>query len=96
MSDHAARRRVVLVAFPDVQALDITGPSEVFSLAERLAGARYALELVASERGPVACSSGIRLLAERALEQSRDRVDTLVVAGGIGVGQAEHDERLIR
>jgi transcriptional regulator GlxA family with amidase domain len=96
MSDHEAYRRVVLVAFRDVQALDITGPSEVFSLAERLAGARYTLELVASERGPVACSSGIRLLAERALEQSRGRIDTLVVAGGIGVGRAEHDERLIR
>jgi transcriptional regulator GlxA family with amidase domain len=95
MSDRAPRRRVVLVVFPDVQALDVTGPSEVFSLAERLSGARYALELVASERGEVVCSSGIRLLAERALEQSRGRIDTLVVAGGLGVSQAERDEELI-
>jgi transcriptional regulator GlxA family with amidase domain len=96
MSDRVPRRRVVLVAFPDVQALDVTGPSEVFSLAGRLSGARYALELVASESGPVACSSGIQLLAERALEQSRGGIDTLLVAGGVGVSRAERDERLIR
>ena len=42
-----------------------------------------------------ACSSGLRLDAERSLEQSRGRIDTLVVAGGLGVGEAECDERLI-
>jgi transcriptional regulator GlxA family with amidase domain len=95
MSDRAERRRVVLVAFPDVQALDVTGPSEVFSLAARLSGARYSLELVASEGGPLACSSGVRLVAERALAQTRGRFDTLVVAGGQGVSEAERDEELI-
>jgi transcriptional regulator GlxA family with amidase domain len=87
---------VVFVAFPDVQALDIMGPSEVFSLAGRLGAGRYELELLAAASGPLACSSGIRLLAERPLQASRGRIDTLVVAGGQGVPEAEQDERLIR
>jgi transcriptional regulator GlxA family with amidase domain len=95
MPDIAPRRRVVFVAFPDVQALDVTGPSEVFSLAERLSGASYPLELVASQPGPLACSSGLRLVAGRAPAQTRSRIDTLVVAGGLGVSEAERDERLI-
>ena len=44
-----SRRRVVVVVFDDVQALDVTGPSEVFSLADRSepAGA-YEIELVST------------------------------------------------
>ena len=42
----AAHRRSS--CFPDVQALDVTGPSEVFSLAHRASGeGAYELELVA-------------------------------------------------
>jgi transcriptional regulator GlxA family with amidase domain len=87
---------VVFVAFSDVQALDITGPSEVFSLAGRLGGGGYELELLAAASGALACSSGIQLVAERPLQASRGRIDTLVVAGGLGVREAEQDERLIR
>jgi transcriptional regulator GlxA family with amidase domain len=50
----ATRRRVVVLAFPDVQMLDVTGPSEVFSLAERFHGPAYELELVGVDRPGVA------------------------------------------
>lgn len=39
-------RRVVVLALTDVQMLDIAGPSEVLSLADRLHGPAYELELV--------------------------------------------------
>ena len=39
-------RRIVMVAFPDVQLLDVVGPLEVFSLAEReLERTEYRLEI---------------------------------------------------
>ena len=88
-------RRVVLVAFPDVQILDVTGPSEVFSLADRDAGEpAYSLELVAPDPGEITASSGLRLVADRPLDACRGPIDTLVVAGGRGVQAAVQDQRL--
>src|SRR5918912_49697 len=49
----AVPRRVVLVAFPDVQSLDVVGPAEVFSVATRLGPGEYEIELVAPGGGPV-------------------------------------------
>jgi transcriptional regulator GlxA family with amidase domain len=88
-------RRVIIVAFPDVQALDVTGPSEVFSQANRgSAKTEYGLELVASDGAAVRASSGLQLVADRSLEACRGAIDTLVVAGGTGVREAARDERL--
>ena len=98
-----APRRIVLVAFPDVQILDVTGPGEVFSLADRAARAAgsaavgpagYSLELVAPDAGELAASSGLRLVADRTLEACRGPIDTLIVAGGRGVQAAARDPRL--
>lgn len=89
------RRRVVLVAFPDVQILDVAGPSEVFSLADRDAGeSAYSLELVAPDPGEITASSGLRLAANGAVDACRGPIDTLVVAGGRGVQAAARDPRL--
>jgi transcriptional regulator GlxA family with amidase domain len=91
-----AARRIVLVAFPDVQVLDITGPSEVFSLAHRASTRmEYELELVSADGAPLKTSSGLELLPKRSLEACRGRIDTLVVAGGQGVRAAAADDRLI-
>lgn len=90
-------RRVAILAFPRVQALDVTGPSEVFSMADRLGGGdRYGVELVAASREPIATSSGLELVPQRALGAARGPIDTLVVAGGLGVDRALGDERLVR
>jgi putative intracellular protease/amidase len=42
----ARMRRIVFVCFPGVEALDVTGPWEVFSFAGRAGGGTYELELV--------------------------------------------------
>ena len=89
-------RRVVILAFPNVQALDVTGPSEVFSLAHRAADAgAYEVELVAAASDPIITSSGLRLLPHSGLDSCRGAIDTLVVAGGAGVRDAARDERLL-
>ena len=95
-------RRVVMVAFPDAQIIDITGPLEVFGRAARwLAEERgwrmpaYTVEIAASKAGPFATSSGIRLIADRSIAQVRGPIDTLMVAGGIGTTAALRDRALV-
>jgi transcriptional regulator GlxA family with amidase domain len=87
--------RVVIVAFPGVQTLDVHGPAEVFSTASALNGGDgYAVEVVAPESGPVPTSS-VTLHPDRTLGECRGRIDTLLVAGGTGVSAAVEDERLV-
>jgi transcriptional regulator GlxA family with amidase domain len=89
-------RRIVIVAFEDVQILDVTGPGEVFSQADREHGERaYAIELVGGTGAPLCSSSGLRLLPDRSLEDCRGPIDTLIVAGGRGARAASAEGQLI-
>jgi transcriptional regulator GlxA family with amidase domain len=92
---NGAVRRIVIVAFPGVQSLDVVGPAEVFSIANRLRdGGEYRVEVVASGTDPIETGSGLRLLPHRSLAAVRGPIDTLMVAGG-GVTTAQRDTRLI-
>ncbi|PYE24929.1 GlxA family transcriptional regulator [Paraburkholderia silvatlantica] len=75
---------VALLVFPGVQALDVFGPTDVFSEANRLLApeAQYQLELIATERDTVRCSSGLRIGADRHFDEARGHCDLLLVAGG--------------
>jgi transcriptional regulator GlxA family with amidase domain len=88
-------RRVLVVGFPDVQVLDVTGPGEVFSIADRLAGPAYSVELASADGESIVSSSGFELVPHGPLPPRSRRIDTLVVAGGRGVGEAARDERLV-
>jgi transcriptional regulator GlxA family with amidase domain len=88
-------RRVVIVAFEGAQSLDITGPAEAFSIATRYFGGEYELELVTPGGEPARCSSGLSLNANRAIDDVRGAIDTLVVAGGAGAHAAAGDPRVI-
>jgi transcriptional regulator GlxA family with amidase domain len=95
-------RRVVMLAFPDAQIIDVTGPLEVFGRAARLLteerGWRvpaYTVEIAAAKAGPLTTSSGIRLIAERSIAQVRGPIDTILVAGGRGTADALRDRALI-
>jgi transcriptional regulator GlxA family with amidase domain len=87
-------RRVVIVIFPRVQPLDAIGPAEVFRTASLLDPPGYTIELVAASPGTVR-SSSVGLAVDRSLASCRGPIDTLVVAGGIGVRKASEDKRLI-
>jgi len=93
----AGRRRVVMVAFEDFQILDLTGPAEVFAVANRLlpAGDRYRVQVLSPDGAGLRASSGIVLSADGGLEAGRGPIDTLVVVGGEGTRQALSDERLV-
>ncbi|GAA2781380.1 DJ-1/PfpI family protein [Kitasatospora sp. CM 4170] len=78
--------RVVIVAFPGVELLDVTGPAEVFSVASRVAGEDrpgYLVQIATADGGPVATSSGVRLMADLTLDDAHGRMDTLLVSGAI-------------
>ncbi len=87
-------RRVVIVAFPRVQTLDVLGPAEVFATAGQLAGGGYETEVVAPQPGPLTTSS-VALHPDRTVDRCRGPIDTLLVAGGRGVHEAGRDERLV-
>ena len=91
---------VVMLAYPNAQVLDITGPLEVFGRAARWIRDHglsrelvYHVEIVAARAGPFATSSGLRLVAERGYRSVRS-ADTLLVAGGVGHREATADAAL--
>lgn len=97
-SDGRRARRVVMLAFPEVQSLDVTGPLEVFAMASQQlpAGGRgYRRSLVAMAPGPVRCSSGLALLTDGVAAGVRGPIDTLLVPGGAGVREAVRDRALL-
>lgn len=100
-------RRVEILAFPQVQLLDVAGPLQVFATANDLAAgiaparaAPYAPVVVARE-GRVVSSARLELLAHplrpHPLRQGENAppVDTLMIAGGFGVYPACDDGDLI-
>jgi transcriptional regulator GlxA family with amidase domain len=91
-------RRIVFVAYPDFQALDLTGPLEVFALANRFSAsgqAEYRTEVVSPDGRAARATSGVEIAADRAITACRGPIDTLVVGGGLGVTDAANDEDLV-
>ena len=86
---------VVIIAFPDVQALDVVGPLEVFAMADRhQPDPAYATSIVSASGRTITTSSGLSLTTDRAASH-RGPIDTLVVAGGPGTRGAMADDDLI-
>jgi transcriptional regulator GlxA family with amidase domain len=89
-------RPVVVVAYPGVQSLDVTGPVEVFAVANRhRPEPPYATTVVARQAGTLRMSSGLGLVADLAVDACDGPIDTLVVAGGDGTADALGDDALV-
>src|SRR5258708_35256661 len=79
--------RIVLLAFPNGQLLDIAGPLQMFAGAnDELSRQAYRIEIAAPEAGPFATSSGVRLVADISFAEITTKrlgsTDTLMVVGG--------------
>ena len=88
-----------MLAFDDVQLLDVAGPLQVFASANTLSQAAgstppYQAIVVAGGSGPVTSSAGLDLMA-LPLADPAAPLDTLVVAGGSGVYAAMRDADLV-
>lgn len=69
-----------------MELLDVTGPAEVFSVASRVLGGdwpAYQVRIATADGGELLTGSGVRLLADLALDELDGRVGTLLVAGAI-------------
>lgn len=89
-------KSIAVLAYPDCQLLDVTGPLQVFASANELLPApAYELLILAREAGPVVTNSGLTLHAHRDLQEA-GQLDTLLVAGGHGVEAASRDVELTR
>src|SRR5688500_9009625 len=95
-------RHVVLVIVPGCQSLDLAGPYEVFTSIDRARaslgrddGTHHRLTVAAPSAGPVGSESGLRLVADAALDAVRGPIDTLVVAGGTGVHVVRQDPAIV-
>lgn len=90
-------RSVVIVAFEDVQGLDVFGPADVFYFANYLAAmageeqAPYTVHVAGPEPGPIRTSAGPSIYADVAVSDPRLRPDVLLVAGGLAVESAASD-----
>jgi transcriptional regulator GlxA family with amidase domain len=83
--------RIAMLAYPDVQILDVMGPLEVFSRTSRWLveqGMRkdehYRVDVIGLKRGLIRASSGIEFRAAYGLADPGPPIDTLLVAGGRG------------
>lgn len=93
-------RKVLILGYPDIQALDVFGPSEVFaaaSVALRQAGRGddgYDVTVVGLGGAPITTSSGLTLTPGR-LPEPTNPIDTLVLPGGTGVHAARADRDIM-
>ncbi len=83
-------RHIALLAYPDCQLLDVTGPWQVFASANALSPQPlYRLILLAESVGPIVTNGGLAVNATHSYHQLTPLLplDTLLVAGGSGVMQ---------
>lgn len=90
--------RVVLVAYPGIQSLDLVGPLEVFATTNRIVGGPspcYRFEVVTPTGAPAVSSSGLTIAAHSSIAACTGPIDTLVVVGGDGTVDAVQDDDLV-
>jgi transcriptional regulator GlxA family with amidase domain len=87
-------RKVVIVGFPGVQALDVVGPHDVFTSASLLTGGGYDVVVASADGQPVTTASGLAFAAVP-LPDPNDSVDTVVLPGGGGVDDARTHSELV-
>lgn len=87
-------RRVVIVGFPGVQALDVVGPHDVFTSASLLTGGGYDVVVVSADGRPVTTATGLAFVASP-LPDPSDPIDTVMLPGGGGVDAARSNAELV-
>ena len=87
---------IAILIFPGVQALDVSGPMDVFAEANSFLPAeqQYAIEVLGTQEGLLRCSNGLSLAAHRHYAQANDAYDLLLVAGGPGLPAQLYDAAL--
>jgi transcriptional regulator GlxA family with amidase domain len=96
MQPPAPNRTIGLLAYDDMQALDLTGPLDVFGAANAFAAGMppYGLHVVGLRTGTVHAENGLAVLPACTIDDAPP-LDTLVIPGGIGSRLGHADTRLL-
>lgn len=92
-----SKREVVLVGFDGMQLLNLVGPAEMLDAATQVLGGEggYRVRIATPDGAPVRGSAGMRIAADKPLDHVRPRaVDTVIVGGGMRIGEVVDDARL--
>jgi transcriptional regulator GlxA family with amidase domain len=88
-------RKVVIVGFPGVQALDVVGPHDVFAGASLLTNGGYDVVVASTDGHPASTATGLAFVAAP-LPDPSEPIDTVVLPGGGGVDDARSNADLMR
>ncbi|AZN35403.1 GlxA family transcriptional regulator [Iodobacter ciconiae] len=77
-------RSVAIAIFPDVQALDVAGPVDVFAEANQFVAQSecYEIRLIGSTEAPIRASNGMQLVADLTYADAVRSFDIALIAGG--------------
>lgn len=87
---------VAIAIFPGVQALDVAGPVDVFSEANRFVAPRdrYEVTLLSATPGSLRASNGMTLTADATFDSAPNRFDLALVPGGPALPEQAPDAPL--
>src|SRR5438477_11651489 len=99
-----ATRRIVFVAGPGVEILDLVGPLQVFARASEMHAREnpgsppiYSMAVATvSSRPSLIANCGLRIIADMTFREVRGKIDTLLVAGGDAIEQNEINSDAVR
>ena len=97
-------RRIVFIAAPGVEILDLVGPLQVFARASEMytrvhpgSFPIYSVEVVTtSPRRLLTANCGLRLTAHRTFREVSGKIDTLLIAGGNAIEQNQINPEAVR
>jgi transcriptional regulator GlxA family with amidase domain len=97
-------RRIVFVAAPGTEILDLVGPLQVFARASEIfvrqnpsASPIYSVEVATtSPHRSFVANCGLQITADKTFRELRRNIDTLLVAGGSAVENDEVNAEVIR
>ena len=90
-------RKVVIVGFPEVQALDVVGPHDVFGGASRMTDGGYDVVVASINGQPITTATGLAFVGAPLPNPSdpSNTIDTVVLPGGGGVDAARSNPELV-
>jgi len=82
-----SKRRIVVVVVPPIEELDLVGPMQVLSAANRLSGKRvYSIEIVTNAKDLTVEGEGgvLSFLAQGRLQEVKGKIDSALLVCGVG------------
>jgi transcriptional regulator GlxA family with amidase domain len=97
-------RRLLFIAGPGTEILDLVGPLQVFARAAEMFSKRnpgslpiYSVEVITtSSRTSVMTNCGLRITAHKTFRRVRGKIDTLLIAGGSAIENGEINIEAVR